>query len=248
MSFLEQKERVDSMKKNLSVILVGLLIILSGCGVTVSKVESTTEFTTEVTDFTSQSETTAFAVNTTANSTTSVTTTTAKNIPSANKEITSKTASQKTASQSKTVTCTIEISCQTILDNIDKLRPEKKAFLPQNGIILSETTVTIVEGSTVFDVIKIICSKNTCTDKCTYCKKTGIQLDYLYNKDLDSQYIRGIHQIYEKDCGTGSGWEYSVNGIFPNFGVNKYTVKDNDIIKILYTCDRGEDIGNNYIS
>ena len=174
MSFLEQKERVESMKKNLSVILVGLLIILSGCGVTVSKVESTTELTTEVTDFTSQSETTAFAVNTTANSTTSVTTTTAKNIPSANKEITSKTASQKTASQSKTVTCTIEISCQTILDNIDKLRPEKKAFLPQNGIILSETTVTIVEGSTVFDVIKIICSKNTCTDKCTYCKKTGI--------------------------------------------------------------------------
>ena len=43
------------MKKKLSVILVGILIILSGCGVTVSKVESTTELTTEVTDFTSQS-------------------------------------------------------------------------------------------------------------------------------------------------------------------------------------------------
>jgi len=236
------------MKKNISVILVGILIILSGCGVTVTKVESTTELTTGVTDFTSQSETTVSATETTANSTAPVTTATVKNTSSTTKKITSKTASQKTSYQSKTVTCTIEINCQTILDNIDKLRPEKKAFLPQNGIILSETTVTVVEGSTVFDVIKIICSKNTCTDKCTYCKKTGIQLDYLYNKDLDSQYIRGIHQIYEKDCGTGSGWEYSVNGIFPNFGVNKYTVKDNDIIKILYTCDRGEDIENNYIS
>lgn len=236
------------MKKNISVILVGILIILSGCGVTVTKVESTTELTTEVTDFTSQSEATVSATEMTANSTAYVTTTTAKNITSTTKKTTSKTASHKTTSQNKTVTCTIEINCQTILDNIDNLRPEKKAFLPQNGIILSETTVTVVEGSTVFDVIKIICSKNTCTDKCTYCKKTGIQLDYLYNKDLDSQYIRGIHQIYEKDCGTGSGWEYSVNGIFPNFGVNKYTVKDNDIIKILYTCDRGEDIGNNYIS
>lgn len=236
------------MKKNISLILVGILIILSGCGVTVTKVESTTELTTEVTDFTGQSEATVSAMETTATNTASDTTTTAKNTSSTTKKITSKTASQKTTSQNKTVTCTIEINCQTILDNIDKLRPEKKAFLPQNGIILSETTVTVVEGSTVFDVIKIICSKNTCTDKCTYCKKTGIQLDYLYNKDLDSQYIRGIHQIYEKDCGTGSGWEYSVNGIFPNFGVNKYTVKDNDIIKILYTCDRGEDIGNNYIS
>lgn len=236
------------MKKNISVILVGILIILSGCGVTVTKVESTTELTTGVTDFTSQSEATVSATEMTANSTAYVTTTTAKNITSTTKKTTSKTASHKTTSQNKTVTCTIEINCQTILDNIDNLRPEKKAFLPQNGIILSETTVTVVEGSTVFDVIKIICSKNTCTDKCTYCKKTGIQLDYLYNKDLDSQYIRGIHQIYEKDCGTGSGWEYSVNGIFPNFGVNKYTVKDNDIIKILYTCDRGEDIGNNYIS
>ena len=236
------------MKKNISVILVGILIILSGCGVTVTKVESTTELTTGVTDFTSQSETSVSATETTANSTAPVTTATVKNTSSTTKKITSKTASQKTSYQSKTVTCTIEINCQTILDNIDKLRPEKKAFHPQNGIILSETTVTVVEGSTVFDVIKIICSKNTCTDKCTYCKKTGIQLDYLYNKDLDSQYIRGIHQIYEKDCGTGSGWEYSVNGIFPNFGVNKYTVKDNDIIKILYTCDRGEDIENNYIS
>ena len=236
------------MKKNISVILVGILIILSGCGVTVTKVESTTELTTGVTDFTSQSETSVSATETTANSTASITTTNAKNKTSTAKTTTSKTSSQKTTSQNKTVTCTIEINCQTILDNIDKLRQEKKPFLPQNGIILSETTVTVVEGSTVFDVIKIICSKNTCTDKCTYCKKTGIQLDYLYNKDLDSQYIRGIHQIYEKDCGTGSGWEYSVNGIFPNFGVNKYTVKDNDIIKILYTCDRGEDIGNNYIS
>lgn len=236
------------MKKNLSVILVGLLIILSGCGVTVSKVESTTEPTTKLTDFTSQSETTAFAVNTTANSTTSVTTTTAKNIPSANKEITSKTASQKTASQSKTVTCTIEISCQTILDNIDKLRPEKKPFLPKGGYILTETTVSVKEGSSVFDVLTAVCKQKTCPDKCAYCRQSGIQLEYNDNNSFGSQYIRGIHQIYEKDCGTQSGWMYSVNNTFPNYGLNNYIVSNGDKIKILYTCDLGEDIGNNYIS
>ena len=236
------------MKKNLSVILVGILIILSGCGVTVSKVESTTELTTEVTDFTSQSETTTFSVNTTANSTTSVTTTTAKNIPSANKEITSKTASQKTASQSKTVTCTIEISCQTILDNIDKLRPEKKPFLPKDGYILTETTVSVKEGSSVFDVLTAVCKQNTCPDKCAYCRQSGIQIEYNDNNSFGSQYIRGIHQIYEKDCGLSSGWMYSVNNTFPNYGINNYIVSNGDQIKILYTCDLGEDIGNNYIS
>lgn len=236
------------MKKNLSVILVGLLIILSGCGVTVSKVASTTELTTEVTDFTSQSETTVSATETTANSTAPVTTATVKNTSSTTKKITSKTASQKTSYQSKTVTCTIEINCQTILDNIDKLRPEKKAFLPKDGYILTETTISVAEGSSMFDVLTTVCKQNTCPEKCAYCRKSGIQLEYNDNNSFGSQYIRGIHQIYEKDCGTQSGWMYSVNNAFPNYGINNYIVKNGDQIKILYTCDLGEDIGNNYIS
>lgn len=237
------------MKKNISVILVGILIILSGCGVTVTKVESTTELTTGVTDFTGQSEATVSATETTANSTAYVTTTTAKkNITSTTKKTTSKTASQKTSSQSKTVTCTIEINCQTILNNIDKLRPEKKAFLPKDGYILTETTVSVAEGSSVFDVLTTVCKQNSCPEKCPYCRKSGIQLEYNDNNSFGSQYIRGIHQIYEKDCGTQSGWQYSVNNAFPNYGINNYIVKNGDKIKILYTCDLGEDIGNNYIS
>ena len=39
---------------------------------------------------------------------------------------------------------------------------------------------------------------------------------------------------------------YSVNGVFPNYGVNKYTVKNGDNIKLLYTCDLGEDVGNSF--
>ena len=236
------------MKKNISVILVGILIILSGCGVTVTKVESTTELTTGVTDFTSQSETTVSAMETTATSTASDTTTTAKNITSTTKKTTSKTSSQKTTSQNKTVTCTIEINCQTILDNIDKLRQEKKPFLPKDGFILTETTVSVAEGSSVFDVLTIVCKQNTCPEKCPYCCKFGIQLENNDNNSFGSQYIRGIHQIYEKDCGTQSGWQYSVNNAFPNYGINNYIVKNGDKIKILYTCDLGEDIGNNYIS
>lgn len=236
------------MKKNLSVILVGLLIILSGCGVTVSKVESTTEPTAKLTDFTSQSETTVPATETTVNRTNVTTTVKKKNTTSASKSTTPKTTSQKTTSKIKTVTCTIEISCQTILDNIDKLRPEKKPFLPKGGYILTETTVSVKEGSSVFDVLTAVCKQNTCPDKCAYCRQSGIQLEYNDNNSFGSQYIRGIHQIYEKDCGTQSGWMYSVNNTFPNYGLNNYIVSNGDKIKILYTCDLGEDIGNNYIS
>lgn len=235
------------MKKNLSVILVGLLIILSGCGVTVSKVESTTEPTAKLTDFTSQSETTVPATETTVNRTNVTTTVKKKNTTSASKSTTPKTTSQKTTSKIKTVTCTIEISCQTILDNIDKLRPEKKPFLPKGGYILTETTVSVKEGSSVFDVLTAVCKQNTCPDKCAYCRQSGIQLEYNDNNSFGSQYIRGIHQIYEKDCGTQSGWMYSVNNTFPNYGINNYIVSNGDKIKILYTCDLGEDIGNNYI-
>ena len=120
--------------------------------------------------------------------------------------------------------------------------------MPKDGYILKETTVSVAEGSTVFDVLRLVCKQNTCPEKCTYCRKSGIQLEYVYTPGYDSEYIRGIHQLYEKDCGTQSGWMYSVNGVFPNYGVNKYTVKNGDEIKLRYTCNGlGEDLGASFM-
>ena len=97
-------------------------------------------------------------------------------------------------------------------------------------------------------MLKLVCKQNTCPEKCSYCRKSGIQLEYVYTPGYDSEYIRGIHQLYEKDCGTQSGWMYSVNGVFPNYGVNKYTVKNGDDIKFRYTCNGfGEDLGANFM-
>lgn len=146
----------------------------------------------------------------------------------------------------KTVSCTLEISCKSIFPNIKKLKESKAPFLPSNGIILNTTAFAVPTGSTAFDVIKQACSEGVCSDKCKYCEKNGIHLDYIYTPGYDSYYIRGIHQLYERDCGSQSGWMYSVNGIFPNYGCNKYEVKENDVIKFLYTCDLGEDLGADY--
>ena len=246
------------MKKYISLLLVSALILLSGCGMTVTKVENTTADERNITASTMNS--------TTAYTTTSPSTTTGKNVTTGKVVSTTKSATTKsggtittaptakpskvttTKKQDKTVTCTIEIECKTILNNLGNLRPEKKAFLPKDGYILKETTVSVAEGSTVFDVLKLVCKQNTCPEKCTYCRKSGIQLEYVYTPGYDSEYIRGIHQLYEKDCGTQSGWMYSVNGIFPNYGVNKYTVKNGDKIRMRYTCNGlGEDIGASFM-
>lgn len=62
----------------------------------------------------------------------------------------------------------------------------------------------------------------------------------------NSIYIKGINYLYEFSCGPLSGWMYLVNGEFPDFGVNKYDLKDGDVIEFKYTCDLGRDIGHDF--
>ena len=64
----------------------------------------------------------------------------------------------------------------------------------------------------------------------------------LYN----SVYIEGIQNLYAYDFGELSGWMYKVNGWFPNYGSSGYTVKKDDKIEWVYTCDLGKDVGGEY--
>jgi len=61
----------------------------------------------------------------------------------------------------------------------------------------------------------------------------------LYN----SAYIEGICNLYAFDAGALSGWMYSVNDTFPNYGCSQYTVQPGDVIQWHYTCDLGADLG-----
>lgn len=128
--------------------------------------------------------------------------------------------------------CTISINCSTILDNLDYLKSGKREYVPENGVILGSVTVAFEEGETVFDILKRVCDSY------------GIQLEHSYTPAFGSYYIEGINNLYEFDCGSLSGWMYSVNGWFPNYGCSKYEVGDGDVIKWLYTCQGlGEDVG-----
>lgn len=128
-------------------------------------------------------------------------------------------------------TCTLSISCATILDNLDLCDPEKAELVPEDGWVLQPATVTFYEGESVFNVLQ------------RTCKQQKIHMEYMDTPIYNSAYIEGIHNLYEFDVGELSGWMYSVNGWFPNYGCSRYQLQDGDVICWQYTCDLGDDIG-----
>ncbi|QHT59813.1 DUF4430 domain-containing protein [Paenibacillus lycopersici] len=58
-----------------------------------------------------------------------------------------------------------------------------------------------------------------------------------------TRYVQGIDGLSEFDRGSGSGWMYSVNGVFPNYSADSYTLKPNDVVAWRYTLDLGKDLG-----
>lgn len=135
-----------------------------------------------------------------------------------------------------TMTCTMSISCETILENMDQLPEEKKDLVPEDGWILQPVTVCFSEGETVFDVLmKVV-------------REQKIHMEYSDSPMYHSAYIEGIANLYEFDCGSLSGWMYSVNDWFPNYGCSKYVLEDQDVIRWVYTCDLGADVGEHTLN
>ena len=79
------------------------------------------------------------------------------------------------------------------------------------------------------------------------CSAAGLQLEASYTAAYGSYYVEGIGHLYEFDCGPESGWMYKVNGWFPSFGMGQYKVQPGDSVELIYTCDLGQDVGDNYM-
>ena len=130
--------------------------------------------------------------------------------------------------------CTLSIDCKTILDNMDKCDKNKRELVPEDGWILEPTEVVFYDGESVFHVLK------------RTCKQMGIHMEFENTPIYNSAYIEGIHNLYEFDVGDLSGWMYSVNGWYPNYGCSRYALKDGDVVEWRYTCDLGFDVGGGY--
>lgn len=124
--------------------------------------------------------------------------------------------------------CTISISCNTAVSR------GEVDFLPADGLILPETTVSFTAGESVFDVL------------CRVTRENKIHMEFVNTPVYGSAYIEGIGNLYEYDLGPLSGWMYRVNGVFPGYGCSGFTLSDGDRIEWVYTCDLGKDVGGDY--
>ena len=148
-----------------------------------------------------------------------------------------------TVDQTTTYTCTISISCDTILNNWDawdewdaETAAAKKPLVPADGVILSATTASFSEGESVYDVLQRVCREN------------GIHMEASWTPMYNSAYVEGINNLYEFDVSQGSGWMYRVNGWFPNYGCSRYALQNGDVVEWVYTCDLGYDVGGGYVA
>lgn len=133
-----------------------------------------------------------------------------------------------------THTCTLSVRCDTILENINWLDPEKVELVPEDGVIFPATEVTFYEGESAFNVLQ------------REMRKAGIHMEFVDTPMYNSAYIEGINNLYEFDCGELSGWMYKVNDWFPNYGCSRYQLQPGDVVEWVYTCDLGIDVGGYY--
>ena len=142
-----------------------------------------------------------------------------------NKEEKSSEAEEAAEPASDSVTVYIQVLCYTLSNDMSQLENEAvRDYIPSSGVILGRTAYTGKKGETVYDALSSVC------------KSYGVQLDANYRSSYGSVYVEGIGYLYEFDGGPKSGWMYSVNGVFPNYGCSSYELSDGDEIKWLYTC------------
>lgn len=135
-------------------------------------------------------------------------------------------------------TVTLVIRCDTILDHYDEL-PKKlqdEKYVPSDGMILIPTKYVLRKDDTAFDILK----------RATQFEQIHIEYQGASDNAYASAYIQGINHIYEFACGPLSGWMFRVNGEYPRKGISQYELKDGDLVELIYTCDLGRDIGNEY--
>lgn len=114
------------------------------------------------------------------------------------------------------INISIEIECGEILNNMESLKPGIAPFVPKDGVILPKLTLSAFKGDSVLDILNSV--------------KKSEKISVI----LKGSYIVSIANIAEFDCGTQSGWKYTVNGKYPSVSSNQYSLVDGDEIVWTY--------------
>ena len=136
------------------------------------------------------------------------------------------------ADKSEELTCTLSVQCDTVFSNIDWIDSGILDILPADGLIFPPQKVVFYEGESVYDVLLRQMQENR------------IHFEFSTTPLYNSIYVEGIGNLYEFDCGEGSGWMYKVGDTFPKISCSEYILQNNDVVCWMYTCDRGKDVGD----
>jgi len=126
---------------------------------------------------------------------------------------------------------TISVRVNTLLYNIDLLHRDKHELVPDGGWIFYPTQVEAFDGESVFNVLQ------------REMRRHGIHMASRWTPIFNSAYVEAINNLYEFDAGPLSGWMYSVNSVFPNYGSSRYILSNGDVVEWLFTVDLGRDLG-----
>lgn len=153
-------------------------------------------------------------------------------------EATGSASSSGSATEQKdpnSVSVTVSVDAKTAASHMDQVAGNKKAYVPSNGWIIAPTKITLKKGQTAYDALAAV----------TKAKK--IQMESKWFPVYDAYYVEGINNLYEFDGGPASGWMYSVDGWFPNYGSSQYSsLKDGSVIAWRYTLELGNDVGGGF--
>jgi len=106
-------------------------------------------------------------------------------------------------------------------------------IIPPSGVILPVTAFEIEDGDTVYDLLRLASRRYGVR---VASRGTGAMI-----------YVEGIAQLFEFDGGPLSGWMYSVNDWYPNFGAGGYLLSPGDRVEWNFTTDLGQDLGVDWL-
>ena len=129
-----------------------------------------------------------------------------------------------TESPEKNLSCAITIDCSNAISS-KNLPEEKLDLLPEDGYILKDHSAYFSEGENAFELL------------IRELRKEKIHFEFSGASNLESQYIEGISNLYQFDCGEFSGWCYYINAEMPSVGLNQYILHDNDVLSLVYFDD-----------
>jgi len=134
--------------------------------------------------------------------------------------------------QSQGSAVTLQIRADTFVASIH-YTDRWARHIPPSGVILPPSPFEISAGDTVYDVLR------------QAARSHGINISS--RGTTFGVYIEGVNGLFEFDGGALSGWMYSVNDWFPNFGVANYVLSPGDMIELHYTTDLGRDLGQDWL-